>query len=89
MTATIDTQKNQQAVQIIAAEIAKIPANTMMDYGTLGREVYNSTKRQGEAKSMALYFVDRLYGKANFDSTDDFVNLVDQIAKSAVEITGI
>lgn len=51
---------NKKAAEIIANEITKLPANTPMDYGTLGAQLGN-TKRESEAHNMALAFVQQFY----------------------------
>jgi hypothetical protein len=55
----MDTIKTQKAIEIIAAEIAKLPANTIMDHGTLGNG-RGLTKREGVAHDMAKTFVTML-----------------------------
>jgi hypothetical protein len=82
---TTDEMK-QKAIEIIAATIKKnITANTMMDYGTLGREVFKNTKRQSEAKSMAVYFAKSYMTTL---SEDEQIIVANEIATAAVEIVG-
>ena len=91
----MNEQKNQQATEIIAKEISKLPANTPMDHGTLG--AYNKlTKREGQAESMALYFVTRMY-KIEFPAKcidewtaeeKQWYEVVKQMAAAAIAITG-
>jgi hypothetical protein len=90
-----DTQKNQQAAKLIAAQIEKIPANTPMDHGTAG-SLRGMTKREGEAENMARYFVTRMY-KVQFTG-DLYENwtadqrqaneVVKEIAAAAIAVTG-
>jgi hypothetical protein len=57
----MDTNKINQATEIIATQIAKLPANRPMDHGTLGN--FNGlTQREGQAKDMAKTFVTMLTG---------------------------
>lgn len=87
--------KNQQAITIIASEIAKLPANTPGDHGTLAAS-RGMTQREAKAYSMALYIVQRLYGitldgrlPENYTADQkDASALVDQIANAAVGIAG-
>jgi hypothetical protein len=90
----MDTNTKSQASKIVAAEIAKLPANTPMDHGTLGAS-QKLTKREGQAKSMALYFVKRMTGMTTFGDSDRrtpeqaaALADVDEIAAAAVEIAG-
>lgn len=83
--------KNAQAAEIIASQIAKLPANTPMEHGTLG--AYNGmTKREGEAYNMTLYFVGRLYGWTDINADDpefdEKITVVKSIAAQAVEKSG-
>jgi hypothetical protein len=57
----MDTSKNQQAIEIIVAQIANLPANTPMDHGTLGH-FQGLTQREGQANDMAKTFVMMLTG---------------------------
>ena len=85
-------EKKQQAIEIIATEIAKLPANYPMDHGTLGR-FRNLTQREGQAHDMAKCFVRMAYGltpKADPDDPDNakLVALIDEIAGAAIAKTG-
>jgi hypothetical protein len=82
MAIEINPTKNAQAVEIITANISKLPANTPMDYGTVGA-LRGATKRESEAHSMALYFVQKLYGvKFTGNLPEDWT----QAEKDAIEI---
>ena len=84
----MDTETKNKAIAIIAAEITKQPANMIMDHGTLGNFL-KVTKRQGEAQSMARYFVTRFLGKAIDDDAKNAQNeLVKEISSAAVVISG-
>jgi len=91
LTLEIDPTKNAQAIEIIAAQIVKIPANTPMDYGTLG-SIQGLTKRQGEARSMAQYFVGKLYGwkdmtpETTFDYAEKTAVLNDIINQAVAKV---
>lgn len=90
----MDTSKNQQAAQMIASKINSIPANTLMDYGTVGA-LQGMTKREGEAFSLAKYFVTRMGGKftgtlpENYTAEErESAKNAKEIAAAAIEITG-
>lgn len=90
MNTKLDETKNKQASQIIAQQIAKLPENTPMDNNTLGSTM-GMTKREGEAHSMANYFVKRLYGLEIADKREDDqerIDIVKSIVNAALEITG-
>ena len=55
----MDNNKIKQAIEIIAREVSKLPANTLMDHGTFGSTI-GSTKREGEANKMAKYFLSQM-----------------------------
>jgi len=54
-------EKISKAIEIISNEISKLPANTIMDHGTLGHS-QGKTKREGQAQQMAVTFVKMLNG---------------------------
>lgn len=90
----MDTSKKQQAIEMIAAQIANIPANIQMPFGTAGYQS-RMTKREGEAASMAKYIVTRMGGKfsgalpENYtDEERESASLVKEIAASAIEKAG-
>lgn len=91
----MDTNKKQQATQIIASKINEIPANTPMDYGTLGA-LNGMTKREGEATNMARYFVSKmenikwsghLYENMS-EAERNACEIVKEIAAAAIVISG-
>lgn len=55
----MDTSKNQMAINFVAAEIAKLPANSPMEHGTIGAGD-GLTQRQGRAKGMAIQIVETI-----------------------------
>ena len=69
MTIKFDSAKHEQAIEIISKEIAKLPANELMEHGTHGGN-QGYTKREGEARSMARWFIETVdkvkvdFGKA-------------------------
>ncbi len=90
----MDTSKNQQAAKIIASNISGIPANTKMDCGTIGA-LKGMTKREGEALSMARYFVAQMGGKFSgslpenwTDEERESVKIAEEIAAAAISISG-
>ena len=91
MTNKIDETKKQKAIEIIANEITKIPANTPMDYGTLGRS-RGHTKRESEARSMAAYYLKVAYhmeiGDPEGPEEDKRCELIEEFAVAAIEKSG-
>jgi len=85
--ATIDESKNKQASEIIAKQISSINENEIMDFGTLGH-TNGLTKRQGEAMSMAKYFVKNIYRSEYSDDSYEFALIIKDIADAAIEICG-
>jgi hypothetical protein len=91
----MDANKNEQASKIIAAQISKIAANQPMDYSTIGA-TKGMTKREGEAESMARYFVTKMYGVKfsgslyeNWTQEERDANeAVKSISAAAIAITG-
>jgi len=88
-------EKQTKATQIIAEQISKIIANKNMDMGTVGGQ-QGWTKRQSEARSMARYFVTRMYGVKftgelyeNWTAEQKKADiLVEELAAAAIAITG-
>jgi hypothetical protein len=83
----INQEKNEQAVKVIAATIAKIAANIPADHGTMNQNVFHMTKRESEAHKMAGYFVGRMYKFSEAEEAQR-VALYQDIARKAIEITG-
>jgi len=85
----------EQAIQIIAKELAKTEANKIMDFGTAGH-AFGMTKREGEARAMAMTFVEMLTGKkftGNLPENQEAWEkenhkLVNEIESGALEIAG-
>ena len=71
MTAIIrNTEKENKAIEIIAAEIAKVSPTAKADYGTLHASL-GYTKRKSIARQMTGQFVQMLYKvSCNVDETD-------------------
>jgi hypothetical protein len=91
-TVTRNTDKETKAAQIIAAEIAKSPANTPADHGTLHRTL-GYTKRESVARQMAGQFVKMLYKLEMADNENDpaeieRVSIIKSIVAAAVRVTG-
>lgn len=92
---TNDQSKNSQAVKIISAEIAKIPANSPMEAGTVGGQL-GWTEREGKAYNMALWIVSKLYGvtftghlyESMTEEEKSWLAVVKQISSESVEISG-
>src|SRR3990167_11232337 len=69
MTIKFDQTKHAQMIEIIAKEIAKLPANELMEHGTHGGN-QGYTRREGEARSMARWVIENVdkikidFGKA-------------------------
>lgn len=91
----MDTSKNDMAINFVAAEIAKLPADYPMDHGTLGHS-QGLTQRQGRAKGMAIQIVETIRRAAfpaalpeNWTAEEqaDYAN-VQIIADGAVAKTG-
>ena len=85
-------EQRQQAINIIATEISKLPASRPMDHGTLGH-FRGLTQREGQAHDMAKCFIEMAYGltpKADPDDPDNakLVALIDKIAGAAITKTG-
>jgi hypothetical protein len=91
-----DENKNQQAVKIIAANIAKIEANLIKVTGASTPTFGLTTEREKEAKSMAQYIVTKLYKvELNHhiwenmnDEQKEAHELAVRIAAEAIAITG-
>lgn len=99
MTINFDQAKHEQAIGIIAKEIAKLPANELMEHGThRGKQGY--TKREGEARSMARWFIEHVdkitvdFGKAITPETKENAILgeihaeVARMANAAIAVAG-
>jgi translation initiation factor IF-3 len=81
--------KQEKAIEIIASQISKIPANTIMDYGTLGH-TQGKTKREGAASEMAAQFA-KMMGftpAANREDDQARIDLINTIVTAAVAKTG-
>lgn len=93
-TKQIDQTKNEQATNLIVAEIAKLPANKPMESNTIGA-LLGHTQREGKAHSLATYFVERMYQvdfgplPQNWDAeTKEMSNLANTIAVNAINQVG-
>jgi hypothetical protein len=93
MTTVIrNTEKETKAVQIIAAEIAKSPANTPAEHGTLHRSL-GYTMRESVARQMVGQFVKMYYKLEMADDENDpteieRISIIKSIVAAAVETTG-
>jgi len=95
MTITINTTRNEQVAQAIAVEIAKLPAEARLTNQSTGAWL-EVTKREAEAKSMSLFFVQKFYkveltGELYEDMAQDekdIIEIAKSIASKAVEISG-
>lgn len=90
-----NVEKNEQAAQIIAKQLEKIYANQLMEANSAGGQL-GLTEREGKATSMAIYFVERLYGfkfagslPENYTQDEkDAHEIVQNIVAKSIEIIG-
>lgn len=84
----MDSQKMDMAAKIIAGQIAKIPANTPMAYGTVGA-AQGMAEREGEAFSMAKYFVTQMGGKFSGSLPEKWSDEVRESVETAQRIAAL
>jgi hypothetical protein len=79
----MDTNKLQQAKQIIINQVGKIPANVPADHGTVGAWAKH-TKRESEAHDMARYIISKLAGIKWSAEIEDSKRTAEELAALAM-----